>query len=162
MPRNAIAAGAEHVLGLRDMAALLQQFSHRTADGAAAKVRQPKSAPSPFSCPDCNGVLWEVDRGPFKSYRCRVGHAYSTETLQERKDEGMENALWSAIRALEEQCDLSRRAARWATESGNLQLARRLNERAARARWRAKTVREALPSAEAAAIEGVTPAEEAT
>lgn len=29
--------------------------------------------PSVFGCPECGGVLWEMDEGPLPRYRCRVG-----------------------------------------------------------------------------------------
>jgi chemotaxis response regulator CheB len=31
--------------------------------------------PTPFSCPDCNGTLGELEDDELLRYRCRVGHA---------------------------------------------------------------------------------------
>ena len=33
--------------------------------------------PSPYSCPECGGVLWELKNGELMRFRCRVGHAYT-------------------------------------------------------------------------------------
>src|SRR5262245_28380544 len=37
--------------------------------------------PSSFSCPDCGGVLWELERDDILRFRCRVGHAYTARAL---------------------------------------------------------------------------------
>jgi len=41
--------------------------------------------PSPYSCPDCGGVLWELKDGELLRFRCRVGHAYTSETLTQNR-----------------------------------------------------------------------------
>lgn len=67
--------------------------------------------PSAFVCPDCSGTLWEVDEGGMLRFRCRVGHAYSAESLLSAKADSTEAALWAAVRALEEDAALARRLA---------------------------------------------------
>ena len=74
--------------------------------------------PSPWPCPDCNGVLWEIDDGPVLRFRCRVGHAWEAESLLEEQAEGVEGALWMALRALEDRAALSRKLAERAEEAG--------------------------------------------
>ncbi len=51
-----------------------------TADEQAGK-------PSVFSCPECGGVLWEIQDGDLLRFRCRVGHAYSIESVLAGQDE---------------------------------------------------------------------------
>ena len=68
--------------------------------------------PSGLSCPECNGGLWEVVEGKLVRYRCRVGHAYSAESLLSASGSAVEAALWAALRALEENSAFSRRLAR--------------------------------------------------
>lgn len=65
--------------------------------------------PSPWPCPDCNGVLWEVEDGPVLRFRCRVGHAWSAESLLAQQADGVEGALWMALRALEDRAALTHR-----------------------------------------------------
>lgn len=67
--------------------------------------------PSPYACPDCGGVLWELKDGELLRFRCRVGHAYTTETLTTAQAFAVEEALWTALRALEEQAAVKRRVA---------------------------------------------------
>ncbi len=66
-------------------------------------------SPSPFGCPECGGVLWEIDQAGLLRYRCRVGHAYTARHLRAEQRQAVEAALWSALRALEESASLYRR-----------------------------------------------------
>lgn len=64
--------------------------------------------PSAFACPDCGGVLWEVQEDSRLRYRCRVGHAFTALHLEVEQRHASEVALWSALRALEESASLYR------------------------------------------------------
>ena len=86
--------------------------------------------PSQFACPECGGVLWEMDEPGMLRFRCRVGHAYTAKHLQLEQGQSVENALWAAVRALEEGVSLFRRMAKAATARNNSQLATRYEERA--------------------------------
>jgi two-component system chemotaxis response regulator CheB len=35
-----------------------------------------RAPPSPFTCPDCGGTLWELNEGSLVRYRCHVGHSF--------------------------------------------------------------------------------------
>lgn len=59
--------------------------------------------PSPFVCPDCKGGLWQIDDAAPVRYRCHTGHAYTLNTLQQALTETMDEALWTAVRSLQEQ-----------------------------------------------------------
>jgi two-component system chemotaxis response regulator CheB len=80
--------------------------------------------PSVFGCPECNGVLWELRDGELLRFRCRVGHAYSAESLLAEQSDGLETALWTALRALEEKAALARRLAEQARATGRAQAQR--------------------------------------
>jgi two-component system, chemotaxis family, protein-glutamate methylesterase/glutaminase len=67
--------------------------------------------PSPFACPDCGGVLWEIEQNDFLRFRCRVGHAFTARYLGTEQRHAVETALWEALRALEESASLYRRMA---------------------------------------------------
>jgi two-component system, chemotaxis family, protein-glutamate methylesterase/glutaminase len=100
--------------------------------------------PSGFSCPDCNGVLWQIQDGGLERYRCRVGHAWSPESLLTQQSEALEAALWIALRSLEERAALARRLAEPARRRGHSITATRFEEQAAEAEHAARLVRDLL------------------
>jgi two-component system chemotaxis response regulator CheB len=100
--------------------------------------------PSGFSCPDCNGVLWQIKDGGLERYRCRVGHAWSPESLLTQQSEALEAALWVALRSLEERAALSRGLAEPARRRGHSITATRFEEQATEAQQAARLVRDLL------------------
>jgi two-component system, chemotaxis family, protein-glutamate methylesterase/glutaminase len=65
-----------------------------------------------YSCPECQGPLWQVEEGDVVRYRCRVGHGYSEDSLLIEQGSAVEAALWSALEALEERAEFLARVAR--------------------------------------------------
>lgn len=100
--------------------------------------------PSAFSCPDCHGVLWELEEGELVRFRCRVGHAYSPESLLAAQSANLEEALWVALRALEEGAAMATRLQERSLGRGHAHAAQRFGEQAGDARQRAKIIRQAL------------------
>ena len=56
-------------------------------------------AASTYACPECHGVLLQVEEGGRVRFRCHTGHAYSAESLLAAINERMEDALWNTVRA---------------------------------------------------------------
>lgn len=102
--------------------------------------------PSGFTCPECNGALWEADEEGVRRFRCRTGHQFSLETLLKEQSESVEAAMWSALRALEERAAMLRRLAQRMTSHGNRRLAARYARAAEDTVQHALTLREALHS----------------
>ena len=74
-----------------------------------AKEQNPRDAgleqvgkPSPYACPECHGVLLEIDDDGRLRFRCHTGHAYSLESLLAAINDGIENAMSTAMRSIEE------------------------------------------------------------
>jgi two-component system chemotaxis response regulator CheB len=68
-------------------------------------------SPSVFACPECHGVMWEIDNGDLTRFRCRVGHSYTEDALNVAYSESVEEALWASMRVMEEKAALLRRMA---------------------------------------------------
>lgn len=60
--------------------------------------------PSGYTCPDCNGSLVSLGEAQF---RCRVGHAWTPDSLLTARDAEIERALWVALRSLQERAKLA-------------------------------------------------------
>ncbi len=116
--------------------------------------------PSPYACPDCHGVLWEVKEGDLLRFRCRVGHAFSPESLLASQSGNLEEALWIALRALEETAALAERLQERALGRGHALAAGRFQEQAGDARQRAEIIRQALLGGQIIANSGPPPGEE--
>jgi two-component system chemotaxis response regulator CheB len=168
MPQSAIAhATIDHVVPVRSMGALLtrivtepppQSTSHQRTprkdlvmetrmaelDADALHEDERPGHPSPYSCPDCGGVLWEIEEGEFVRYRCRVGHAYAPESMLGAQEDLLEDALWSAAKTLEETARLSHRLAGKERVRGHEWLAQRFEQKERDARARVEVIRRYL------------------
>lgn len=113
-------------------------------DGTAMRGDLRPGTPSAFSCPECNGVLWEIRDGELVRFRCRVGHAFTTESMLAQQNDALEDALWVALNTLEESASLSRRVGRQAHERGHHALAARMSGRVREAERRAELIRQVL------------------
>ncbi|MFL5802534.1 MAG: chemotaxis protein CheB [Roseiflexaceae bacterium] len=121
-----------------------QEISVTTMDLAAMIGNDHPGTPSAFSCPECGGVLWELHDGELSRFRCRTGHAYSPESMVAGQSDTLEEALWVALKTLEESLSLSRRLGRQARERGQPLVAERFFERARDAEQRIMLIRQVL------------------
>ncbi len=100
--------------------------------------------PTPFTCPECGGTLWELEDGKLLRFRCHVGHGYTADALMSDQHEELEHTLWAGLRALEEQAGLRRRMAQHAEKVGRIANAREFEQHAKEAEARAATMRRLL------------------
>jgi two-component system chemotaxis response regulator CheB len=102
---------------------------------------------STFTCPECGGTLWELHDADMLRFRCHVGHALSADSLMAEQTDGLETALWSAVRALEEKMALAKRMAERARRRNFERAARGFDEKSRAAQQQADTLRQLLLSA---------------
>ena len=100
--------------------------------------------PSQFACPECGGVLWEMDGEEMLRFRCRVGHAYTANSLTVEQMEAVEGALWAAMRALEEGASLAKRMAEKAGKREGSRMVNRYRERAEAKMQQAEVLRKLI------------------
>ena len=100
--------------------------------------------PSAFSCPECHGPLWEIQDGNLSRFRCRVGHAFTAESVLAEQSETIEDALYVALNVLQENAGMSERLAGNARDRGLKGAAARFDERARNAREKAAVIRRTL------------------
>jgi two-component system chemotaxis response regulator CheB len=171
MPLSAIAnVDVDHVLHVSEIPPLLARLSREPVtepplpvpeemmqeaeiagmdEAALADLERP-GAPSGLNCPECHGTLFEIRDGKITRHRCRVGHAYSIETLHASQTEQVEAALWSAVVALKEKAVLARRMMNHMRERGHQVSATRFEEDGKDAEQRAKVIQDLLESGAAA------------
>jgi two-component system chemotaxis response regulator CheB len=149
MPFTALKrAQPDHVVRLADMPALLNALVHQQTGEVKPVPRSLKfeidiargghgttdemdgiGRRSVLACPDCGGVMWEIDEGELSRFRCHVGHAYTAEMMSLALDENLRRALASAERALEERVALARKLNKQALHGGHPLLAETWAER---------------------------------
>jgi two-component system, chemotaxis family, protein-glutamate methylesterase/glutaminase len=100
--------------------------------------------PSGFGCPDCAGALFQIEEGNLVRYRCRVGHAWSADSLLARQTVEIEGALWVALRSLEEKAALNAKLGERASGHGHDRTAARFQENVQEAIGAAELVRELI------------------
>lgn len=133
MPLNAIRnVEIDHRLPVNQIAPLLTELAHRPIrplpppdradrlrvesefamlDRESRDMNLLEGKPTTFTCPSCHGSLWELTEGGLLRFRCHTGHAFGTESLQAAQADALEEALYAALRALEEKAFVSRRLA---------------------------------------------------
>ncbi len=135
MPANAMThIVVDHCISLDEMGTLLVRLVGQPATAGASAPKQIKTEiqfakmekdmddmgelgkPTTFTCPSCNGTLWELQEGSLMRYRCHTGHAFSPDSLLAEQSEAVEGALYSALRALEEKGAALRRITELYTE----------------------------------------------
>jgi two-component system chemotaxis response regulator CheB len=74
---------------------------------------------SPYTCPECAGVLVKLKEGGMTRYRCHTGHGYSDSALLEGVMESTGDMLWKVMRSFEEAVMLLRHMAERIQMEGN-------------------------------------------
>jgi two-component system, chemotaxis family, protein-glutamate methylesterase/glutaminase len=131
MPMGALShIAVDHVVAAHEMGALLARLTREPAgetpeipfdirletaisaqELGSMEANQQLGQRSPFSCPECQGVLWEIEDDGLLRYRCHVGHAFTAEAVQADQSRRAEELLWSLLRNHRERAALAGRMA---------------------------------------------------
>lgn len=126
MPESALHnLQVDHCVPIREMGALLEVLAKKHAGKSysipgdirseakiAERVLSDVAAVDslgqqvPYNCPNCGGVLWEMDNATVPRYRCHTGHSFTLPALLDSQSEKIEETLWIALRMFEERKNL--------------------------------------------------------
>lgn len=157
MPATAISASAiDAALPAAELAAALTALVHgvaladpprRLAGAGTHGLGTPFSTsgdPLKITCPDCGGVLTEEDEAGVVHFRCHVGHVFSPRSLLALHADGVERAMWTAARGLEDRAVLLTNLANRARGTGNERTAEQFDRHARQARAESESIRAAI------------------
>jgi two-component system, chemotaxis family, protein-glutamate methylesterase/glutaminase len=123
MPQSALRyAGADHVVRIAQMGSLFERLTLQAIEATDKPVSRELEVEiqiskegralqagvmnlgeiTPYTCPECHGVLVALKQGGVPRFRCHTGHAYSLNNLLAEVTELVEAALWGALRSIEE------------------------------------------------------------
>lgn len=111
--------------------------------------------PSPYTCPECHGVLLQLKEGSLIRFRCHTGHAYSLNSLLAEVTQSIEETLWDGIRTIEASEMLMNHMAEHLHQVNEHEAADLLLQKAQQAKRRANLVRRAVMSNEILTQENV-------
>jgi len=106
---------ADHVLNVDQIGPLLEKLARGSTEGGTPALAGMENEAMESKillearCPACQGPLSEIRFGKIREFRCMVGHSYSPQNILEAQSDAEENALWSAVAALEESASLIRK-----------------------------------------------------
>jgi two-component system chemotaxis response regulator CheB len=166
MPANAIkAVSADYVIPILEMGQLLSRLVEETVPD---HLENPKNGLTkaeidiamenkvlghevkelgeltPYTCPECHGVLSSLKEGERIRFRCHTGHAFSIDTLIAYLTESIEESLWNAIRSMQESIMLLNHMGDHFADANQPKLAAMFFKKATDATKRAALVREAV------------------
>jgi two-component system, chemotaxis family, protein-glutamate methylesterase/glutaminase len=95
-------AGKKPKISKEEMAFLKMEVIISKQDNAFAMGIMNEGNLTPFTCPECHGVLVRLIEGKFIRFRCHTGHAYTASSLLADLSKSVEETLWQAMRGLEE------------------------------------------------------------
>lgn len=126
MPQSALNnSQVDHCVPISEMAGLLDQLTHEDHEKAVAVPQSIRTEALiaervlsdvaqvnglgdqvPYNCPNCGGVLWQIDDPDVQRYRCHTGHSFTASALVTSQTEKIEETLWVSLRMFEERKNL--------------------------------------------------------
>jgi two-component system chemotaxis response regulator CheB len=103
---------------------------------------------TPFTCPECHGVLVKIVEDRFIRFRCHTGHAYTDSALLEGVMESTGEMLWQVMRSLEEAVMLLNQMGQMRQVAGQAERAQVFFTKAAELEKRSDTFHETVLSHE--------------
>ncbi len=147
----------------RTLSCLRREVAISLGKGDARELQQDVGKPSPFTCPECHGGLWEMLGSRPVSFRCHTGHAFTERSMEKALAVVSRDTLWSACRAVQERQMLLEKMAVGHRARRELAIAATLDAAAAQLHEQVETMRGILqrgPGAELETASGAAPDEQ--
>jgi two-component system chemotaxis response regulator CheB len=103
---------------------------------------------TPYTCPECQGVLVRLEEGKLTRFRCHTGHAYSASALLSGVMGKIDESYWAVMRSLEEAAMLLDQIGNNLTDEGQSATAKLFLDRGKAAMEQSRQLREAVLSTE--------------
>lgn len=97
---------------------------------------------TPFTCPECHGVLVRIAEGKMSRFRCHTGHAFTDNALLQATMESVGATIWQVIRSLEEALMLLQHMGQHLQDAGDTARAELFFAKARQLEMRSKTFHE--------------------
>jgi two-component system chemotaxis response regulator CheB len=85
-----------------------------------SKIIDQIADPAALTCPSCSGVLSKVQGGKPLRFPYQVGHAATADMVAKEQETAVDEALWVAIRIIEERAELVARMAEYGEVAAKL------------------------------------------
>jgi two-component system chemotaxis response regulator CheB len=108
---------------------------------------------TPFTCPECHGVLVRIAEGKLLRFRCRTGHAFTPSALLAGITDAVEETLRGSMRALDEQTVMLDHMSKHFRDAGRADVAVLFEAKAVDSKTRAQIVHDSLPRHEPLSLE---------
>jgi two-component system chemotaxis response regulator CheB len=181
MPENAIrTTKVDHIVRSREIAPLIVRLTQQEIDGDEVFMQNDerneqtheeiriaaednalyegvfqRGELTPYTCPECSGVLAKLKDGDRIRFRCHTGHAFSADSLLASLTENIEASLWSAIRGVDESIMLLNHLGDHFAEVNNGRLAAQFFQKANDAAERNERIRRVVLDHELLTMDGV-------
>lgn len=122
---------------------LLLEARVAAGDEQATREIEARGRGTNLSCPECGGPL-NLQPSDALRFRCRLGHAYSVDSLGAASRDAVESSLWAAIRLLEQRANIDLTRGNEEQGKGRESVAQHYAERASELAGHADVLREVL------------------
>jgi two-component system, chemotaxis family, protein-glutamate methylesterase/glutaminase len=121
---------------------MMKEIAIASENGAFQKGVMELGTLTPFTCPECHGVLVRIHESEMARFRCHTGHAYTDSSLLEGVMESTGEMLWQVMRSLEEAVMVLQDMARNLEDEGQSDRARTFRAKAVELEKRSATFHE--------------------
>jgi two-component system chemotaxis response regulator CheB len=110
---------------------------------------------SPYTCPECHGVLAALKEGGRLRFQCHTGHSFSADALITSVSESIEESIWNAVRSVQENIMLLNHMGDHFAETKQTKLAAVYFKKAQNAKRQVELLREAVLAHEQLSVEKI-------